>query len=73
MDDKKYIVKTWEKIAEYTPFSSQTLQRVYGKDMLIKGYAFKHRIGYARTMTVWSYPELIKRYFILLGQKRMEE
>ena len=70
MDDNKYIVKTWKEICKLTPFSDQTLQRKYGPQMIREGVVLKDRIGKARTMTVWAYPEVVKRYFTLRGQKK---
>jgi len=73
MGEEKYIVKTWKEIAKYTPYNDQTLRKRFGKDMLVNGIVIKSRLGSRGRVYCWAYPELIKRYFVLRGQKNVEK
>jgi len=64
------IVKELKNIAKYTPYHYQTLRRKYIDDMVEKGFIFKSRIGKKKRLTYWGYPDVVKKYFILQGQKK---
>ena len=42
--DSHLIVSTWEKIAEYTPFTEQVLRKRFGKEMLALGVIYKYNM-----------------------------
>ena len=68
---QQYVVKTWAEIAKYTPYDQQTLRLKFGNDMMDKGVVIKSRLGSRGRVYCWGYPDMIKRYFTLLGQKRL--
>ena len=63
------IIVGWDAIAEFTPFSTQTVIKKYGKDMLEKGFVLKSKVGRSKRPRVWAFPALVMKYFILLGQE----
>ena len=63
------IIVGWDAIAKYTPFSTRTVIRRFGRDMQEKGYVLKSKVGRSKRPRVWAFPALIMMYFILLGQK----
>jgi len=65
-----YIVKTWKEIAKYTPFSTQTLIRNYGHEMLERGVVHKNQIGRAKRTVVWAFPSQIIKYFTIKSQNK---
>ena len=67
---EKYIIKTWVEIAKYTPYDQQTLRIRFGADMMDKGVVIKSRLTRAGRIYCWAYPDMIKKYFTLLGQKK---
>jgi Holliday junction resolvasome RuvABC ATP-dependent DNA helicase subunit len=65
----KIIVVGWDQIAEFTPFSTQTVIRKFGPEMLRLGFVLKSKTGRSKRPRVWAFPSQIMKYFTLLGQK----
>ena len=69
--DSHKIVSTWEKIAEYTPFTEQVLRKRFGKEMLRLGVVFKNDMPgqKRRGPVVWGIVWNIERYIDLKAKK----
>lgn len=56
-------VQGWEEIAEYFPFSSATLRRKYGQEMLDAGFLFRSKVcmegEVKRRWVVWGWEYMI--------------
>ena len=69
--DSHKIVGTWEKIAEYTPFTEQVLRKRFGKEMLTLGVVFKNNMPgrKRRGQIIWGIVWNIEKYMSLKAKR----
>ena len=66
----EFITVGWKNIAKLTPYGEQTLRKRFGPEMIEKGYVIKSRLGPRGRVYCWAYPEMVKKYFMLLGMEK---
>jgi len=64
--DKDQLLIGWAEIADHTPFSTAYLKAKHGK-RLREGWVFKSHIGNAGSPMIWSYPDFIRAYVIMVA------
>ena len=63
------VLKGWKEISAMTPFSTETVRRKYGPNMIEARAVYRSRLGRQKRWTYWSTENLITRYLIAYADK----